>query len=75
MSNVTRLADRRSITVEDALASISAAAIAEWLSAYQNRDWDGMRIVRQRAARLDAQHPGYPSLVDQLDGLRTQPAA
>ncbi|MFF5703425.1 hypothetical protein ACFY7H_13090 [Streptomyces sp. NPDC012794] len=73
MSNVTRLADRRSSTVEDALASIHAAAIADYLTASLARDWDGMRIVRRRAEQLDAKHGG--GLVDQLDALRSQPAA
>ncbi|GAA3267914.1 hypothetical protein [Streptomyces lavendulae] len=74
MSNITSLAARRSATVEDALASIHAGAIADYLSASLGRDWDSMRIIRQRAAALDAKHPGSQSLVDQLDALRTQAA-
>jgi hypothetical protein len=74
-SNVTSLTARRSTTVEDALASIHAGAIADYLAAAMGRDWDGMRIVRNRAAALDLAHPGGPSLVDQLDALRTQTAA
>ncbi|MBT2477621.1 hypothetical protein [Streptomyces sp. ISL-94] len=75
-SNVTSLTARRSSTiVEDALASIHAGAIADYLAASMNRDWDTMRIIRKRAAALDLAHPGGPSLVDQLAGLRTQAAA
>ncbi|MFE3577877.1 hypothetical protein [Streptomyces vinaceus] len=73
-ATVTSLTARRSsTTVEDALASIHAGAIADWLAASLDRDWDSMRIIRQRAIQLDAKHGG--NLVDQLDALRTQAAA
>ncbi|MEV6580234.1 hypothetical protein AB0M92_18950 [Streptomyces sp. NPDC051582] len=73
-ATVTSLtARRRSATVEDALASIHAAAIADYLTAGLARDWDGMRIIRRRAEQLDTKHGG--DLVGQLDALRSQPAA
>lgn len=73
-ATVTSLtARRRSATVEDALASIHAAAISDYLTAALGRDWDTMRIIRRRAEQLDAKHGG--DLVAQLDALRSQPAA
>lgn len=66
-------ARRRSTTVEDVLASIHAGAIADYLAASLNRDWDGMRLIIRRAELLDAKHGG--DLVAQLHALRSQPAA
>ncbi|MBT2467827.1 hypothetical protein J7E97_08060 [Streptomyces sp. ISL-66] len=75
-STVTSLTARRSsMTVEDALASIHAGAISEYLAAALVGSKAGMRAVRSRAHALDIAHPGGPSLVDQLDALRTQAAA
>jgi pyruvate/2-oxoacid:ferredoxin oxidoreductase beta subunit len=68
-------ARRRSITVEDALASIHAGAIADYLAAALVNDRQAMSEVLDRAARLDAKHPGGPSLIDQLTSLRTHTAA
>lgn len=73
-ATITSLAARRrSTTVEDALASIHAGAIADYLSASLARDWDGMRIIRRRAEQLDAKHGG--DLAAQLDALHSQAAA
>ncbi|MFD8949437.1 hypothetical protein ACFV0B_11340 [Streptomyces xanthophaeus] len=72
MSNVTSLADRRrSITVEDAITSLHAAVISDFLTARLSRETE----VRAEAARIDAEYPGYPSLVAQLDALRSSRAA
>lgn len=75
-ATVTSLAARRrSATVEDALASIHAGAISEHLAAALGGNAAAMKAVRSRAHALDIAHPGGPSLVDQLDALRTQTAA
>lgn len=68
-------ARRRSITVEDAITSLYAAVIADYLTARLGRDSDREAEVRAEAARVDAEYPGYPSLVAQLDELRTSRAA
>lgn len=67
-------ARRRSTTVEDAVASIHAGLIADYLTAAFNRDHTTMTVVLDFAAQVDAEYPGGPSLVDQLRALRSQAA-
>lgn len=72
-ATVTSLAARRrSITVEDAITSLHAAVISDFLIARLDREADREAEVRAEAARIDAEYPGYPSLVAQLDALRTR---
>lgn len=74
MFNVTSLAARRrSAIVEDAVASIHASAIADFLTAAFDRDRAAMQAVLDRARQLDSKHGG--NLVDQLLALRTSQAA
>lgn len=74
-ATVTSLAARRrSSTIEDAVTSLHAAEIASYLLAVLRDSRTDMDAIRQRAARIDAQHPGYPSLVDQLDALNSSAA-
>ncbi|MFI6103187.1 hypothetical protein [Streptomyces sp. NPDC051310] len=68
-------ARRRSTTIEDALASIHAGAIADYLSAALSGDTAAMREVVERAERIDARHPGSLSLTEQLYALSTHAAA
>lgn len=73
-ATVTSLtARRRAATVEDAVASIHAGAIADYLAAALLRDRTAMQAVLDRARILDAKHGG--GLVDQLNALRTSQAA
>ncbi|MFK0222198.1 hypothetical protein ACIQWN_28910 [Streptomyces vinaceus] len=75
-ATVTSLtARRRSATVEDAITLQHAGLIADYLHAYLNGDATTMLVVRDFASQMDADYPGYPSLVAQLDALRSQPAA
>ncbi|MGW6946158.1 hypothetical protein ACWGHD_04445 [Streptomyces xanthophaeus] len=66
---------RRSITVEDAITSLHAAVISDYLTARLHRKSGREDEVRAEAARIDAEYPGYPSLVAQLDALRSSQAA
>lgn len=73
-ANVTSLtARRRSAIVEDAVASIHAGAIADFLTAAFDGDRAAMQAVLDRARQLDAKHGG--NLVDQLLALRSSRAA
>ncbi|MER6778458.1 MULTISPECIES: hypothetical protein [unclassified Streptomyces] len=75
-ASVTSLAARRrSTTVEDVITSQHAGLIADYLTAYLNGDTTTMTVVRDFASQMDADYPGYPSLVAQLDALRSQAAA
>jgi hypothetical protein len=75
-ANVTSLAARRRTqTVEDAVASIHAGLIADYLTAAFNRDHTTMKVVLDFAAQVDAEYPGGPSLIDQLRALRSSQAA
>lgn len=72
MSNVTSLARRRrSQTVEDAITSLHASVIAEYLAARLAGSRADMDEIRKGAARVDSEYPGFPSLVAQLDALRS----
>ncbi|MFD7554142.1 hypothetical protein ACFV9E_06330 [Streptomyces sp. NPDC059835] len=74
--NVTSLdARRRSTTVEDAITSRHAAVIADYLQAKLDRNAGRMTEIRGEAASIDAEYPGFPSLVAQLDALRPSQAA
>ncbi|MFG2748042.1 hypothetical protein [Streptomyces xanthophaeus] len=68
-------ARRRTITIEDAITSLHAAVIADYLTAQLGPDSGRLAEVRAEAARVDAEYPGYPSLVAQLDALRSSQAA
>lgn len=75
-ATVTSLTSRRrSTTVEDAITSLHAGVIADYLQAKFDRDRARMAAIRSEAARIDAEYPGYPSLVVQLDALRSSRAA
>lgn len=75
-ASITSLtARRRSTTIEDAITSRHAAVIADYLLAKLNRKPARMDEIRDEAAGIDAEYPGYPSLVAQLDALRTSQAA
>ncbi|MER6488788.1 hypothetical protein ABT264_35230 [Streptomyces virginiae] len=74
-ASVTSLSARRhSTTVEDAITAQHAGLIADYLTAALNADTTTMRVVRDFASQMDADYPGYPSLVAQLDELRSQAA-
>lgn len=66
-------ARRRSTTVEDAIAGLHAATIADYLLAALRVDRAAMGDIRDYASRLDAEYGG--DLVDQLDALRSSQAA
>lgn len=75
-ASVTSLAARRrSTTVEDVITSQHAGLIADYLTAFLNGDATTMAVVRDFASQMDADYPGYPSLVAQLDALRSAQAA
>ncbi|MFJ8208125.1 hypothetical protein [Streptomyces sp. NPDC096033] len=71
MSNVTRLADRRSTTVEDAITSLHASVISDYLAARLAGSSTRLKEIRMEAAGIDKEYPGFPSLVAQLDALRS----
>ncbi|MFD5675590.1 hypothetical protein [Streptomyces sp. NPDC127040] len=60
-------------TVHDAIASIHAGIIADYLLARLEGDRATMTDIRSRADRLDARHGG--DLGAQLDALRSSQAA
>lgn len=75
-ATITSLATRRrTTTIEDAITSRHAAVIADYLQAKLDRDSARQAEIRDEAAGIDAEYPGYPSLVTQLDALRSSQAA
>lgn len=62
-------------TVHDAIASLHAGIIADYLTAALLDDRAAKQDILDRARQLDAKHPGGPSLADQIHALRTAQAA
>lgn len=62
-------------SIEDAVASIHAGTIADYLTAALVKDREAMKAAFKRAEKVDARHPGAQSLVDQLAALRVHAAA
>ncbi|MEW2415317.1 hypothetical protein AB0953_16600 [Streptomyces sp. NPDC046866] len=71
-ATITSLAARRRTqTIEDAITSLHASVISDYLTAYLAGSASSMTEIRDEAAHIDNQYPGFPSLVSQLDALHS----
>ncbi|MFE2140212.1 hypothetical protein ACFXA3_00330 [Streptomyces sp. NPDC059456] len=71
-ATITSLAARRRTqTIEDAITSLHASVIADYLTARLAGSPIRTAEILAEAAHIDAEYPGFPSLVAQLDALQS----